>query len=314
MKMKNYKYDVAFAFSKNDEHLANQINDLLPNHFTTFLYPKKLEVIDRPNRELKIMDAFEKQSKMIVVLFRKKWGTTPWTKIEELAVRKRTTKDGYDFILFIPLDHPPIIPKYIPKNQIWDGLGNTGIKGAAEIIEERFKQIVERSKEKLQGMETSDSKIDLDFDSDKLIVQDAVNTLDITMLELIDLFQELKSYKTKIENEKDEIKLVFQQRQKSCTVQYGKYAIKFHLHSSTNKKQKESKLYFELHKKDNESTEPIIIAVNAYHFEVKKPGEYGWIKNIGSDTFISSKKLAQKSINILLNQSDFENNKTSNTL
>jgi hypothetical protein len=62
-------------------------------------------------------------------------------------------------------------------------------------------------------------------------------------------------------------------------------------------------LYFELQKHDTSSNTLNILAVEEYHFEVKKVGEYGWIKD-ADDLFISSKKLAEEAIEILLIQTD----------
>lgn len=309
MKIPKYKYDIAFAFSKKDEHLVNQIDDLIDDNLITFFYSKKLEEIDRPNRELIILETIEKQSKMVVVLFRKKWGNTPWTKIEEQAVRKRASKEGFNFLLFIPLDHPPMVPKYVSKNQIWKNLGDAGIKGAASVIEEKFQLISNTTSEKLKSSVALATKTDIEVDSDKLIMQDAVSTLDITMLELNDLFTELKNYITEVEKENDKIKIQYHQRHKTCTLNYEVYSIKVHLQSANNKTYKESKLYIELLKHEKGSHEPNVLAIDTYHFEVRKPGEYGWIKNVGSDLFISSKKLAEKSVNIMLNQANKRKNK-----
>jgi hypothetical protein len=61
-------------------------------------------------------------------------------------------------------------------------------------------------------------------------------------------------------------------------------------------------LYFELQKHDTSSNTLNILAVEEYHFEVKKVGVYGWIKDADNDLFISSKKLAEDSITLLLSQ------------
>ena len=111
MKNDDYKYDVAFAFLKKDEHLANQINYLIKDKLNTFLYSKRLEDIANKKPEKTFIDVFGKQSKIVVVLFRNKWGTTPWTKIEEKAIRNRALEEGFNFVLFIPLDDPPTTPK-----------------------------------------------------------------------------------------------------------------------------------------------------------------------------------------------------------
>ena len=66
----------------------------------------------------------------------------------------------------------------------------------------------------------------------------------------------------------------------------------------------DSPLYFEIQKREGSSNELNILDVEEYHFEMKKVGVYGWIKNQKSDSFISSKQLAEESISKLLNQTD----------
>ena len=135
MKNKNYKYDVAFAFLKKDEHLANQINDLIYDNYSSYLYSKKLEDIHNTKPGKTFLDVFGKKSKIVVVLYRNKWGTTPWTEIEEKVIRERATKEGEDFLIIIPLDNPLITPKYLPQTQIWaDFYQSQALKGPQTLL------------------------------------------------------------------------------------------------------------------------------------------------------------------------------------
>lgn len=303
MKTKNYKYDVAFAFSKKDEHLATQINELIKYNLNTFLYSKKLEEVNRTNRELKIMKAIGQQCKVVVVLFSKKWGNTPWTRIEEQTIRKRADIEGYSFLLFIPLDDPPITPKYVPKTQIWEDLASSGLKGAAEIIEERIKTFFVDSKEISKIKSEKYLKLNPNIETQKSTLLENLIGLEVASLELNDLFNELKNRKNQIEKNNKELKLGFKQLHKSCTINYKKFSIKFQIENTKIKSHADSKIYFEILQEDVFSHEPNIIAVEIFHFMVNKNGEYGWVKDNDENSFISSKKLAEESINNLLNQS-----------
>ena len=126
MKNDDYKYDVAFAFLKKDEHLANHINYLIQNKLNTYLYSKKHEDVADKVREKTFIEVFGNQSRSVVVLYRNKWGTTPWTRIEEKAIRNRALEEGFNFVLFIPLDDPPTTPKYLPNTRIWESLSQRG--------------------------------------------------------------------------------------------------------------------------------------------------------------------------------------------
>lgn len=82
-----------------------------------------------------------------MVFYRKNWGQTSWTRIEQTAIRNRAYEKGYDFVLFIPLDSPPTVPEWLPKTQLWIGLERWGIEGAASVIEARVQEAGGKPKE-----------------------------------------------------------------------------------------------------------------------------------------------------------------------
>lgn len=135
-----YKYEIAFSFLKEDENLATELNDLLSDRFSTFLYSKKQEDLAGTDGEETFNKVFGEESRVVVVLYRENWGKTPWTRIEETAIRNRAFEHGYSFTLFIPLDKDRKTPKWLPKPQVWIDLERWGIKGAASVIESRVQQ------------------------------------------------------------------------------------------------------------------------------------------------------------------------------
>jgi len=135
------KYDVAFSFLAEDEALATHLNDLLQDRLKTFLYSKQQGEIAGTDGEKTFNLVFGEQSRLVVVLYRAAWGKTPWTRIEETAIRNRAFEHGYDFVKFIPLDDVPGIPKWLPRTQLWIGLKRWGIVGAAGAIEARVQEL-----------------------------------------------------------------------------------------------------------------------------------------------------------------------------
>ena len=137
----DYKYEVAFSFVSGDEQVAMQLNDLLQERFTTFLYSERQKEIAGTDGEKTFSEIFGDEARLVVVLYRSGWGETSWTRIEETAIRNRAFEHGYDFTLFIPLDKPTVVPKWLPKTQLWIGLDRWGLNGAASVIEARILQI-----------------------------------------------------------------------------------------------------------------------------------------------------------------------------
>jgi hypothetical protein len=133
-----FQYDVAFSFVAQDEALATELDELLSPRVRTFLYSKKQEQLGGTDGEATFNAVFGQQSRIVVILHRAAWGETPWTRIEATAIRNRAMDHGYDFALFIPLDKPPNLPNWVPRNRLWIGLERWGVAAAAAVIEARI--------------------------------------------------------------------------------------------------------------------------------------------------------------------------------
>ncbi|MGD8782021.1 MAG: hypothetical protein PVH88_24045 [Ignavibacteria bacterium] len=248
-----YKYDIAFSFLKEDENLAIQINDLLQDRSKTFLYSKRQEDIAGTDGEKTFNEVFGKLSRCVVVLYRKKWGTTPWTRIEETAIRNRAFEDGYDFSLFLPLDRTPSVPKYLPKTQIWIGLDRWDIKGAASVIEARVQTLGGTPKEETPTDIAAKIKRDKLYESERASLIGSVKGLEVARLELKNLFDELEDFKKSIEENNDGFSLGFQQKDRNCFVHYGGLTIRFYWQPAYSNTLEDSYLYFALQKPSRNS-------------------------------------------------------------
>lgn len=136
-----YKYDVAFSFLAQDEEIATGLNDMLQDRVKTFLYSRKQGDIAGTDGEKTFNKVFSEETRLVVVLYRSDWGKTSWTRIEETAIRNRAFDHGYDFVIFIPLEEPPSVPKWLPRTQLWVGIKRWGISGAASVIEARIQEL-----------------------------------------------------------------------------------------------------------------------------------------------------------------------------
>jgi len=140
MSKSDFKYDVAFSFLQEDEALAVELNNRLKSRLRTFIYTERQKEIAGTDGEQTFNRVFGQETRFVVVLHRSKWGSTRWTRIEETAIRNRGFDHGYDFVLFVPLETPPAVPKWLPKTRIWIGLDLLGPDVAADVIEERVRE------------------------------------------------------------------------------------------------------------------------------------------------------------------------------
>lgn len=137
----DFEYDVAFSFLAQDESVATELNDALSARVKTFLYSKQQEQLAGTDGEKTFNAVFGEKSRSVVILHRDGWGATPWTRIEQTAIRNRGYDEGYDFALLVPMDKPPTTPEWFQKNRIWIGLERYGVAGAAAVIEARIQEL-----------------------------------------------------------------------------------------------------------------------------------------------------------------------------
>jgi len=140
MGKQTFEYDVAISFLQEDESLAVRLNDQLTEQMKTFLYTEQQKKLGGTDGEETLNKVFGSEARIVVILYRKKWGETPWTRIEKTAIRNRAYEKGYGFTIFILTEKKAKLPEWVPKTQIWLNLDRYGIAGAASIIEERVKE------------------------------------------------------------------------------------------------------------------------------------------------------------------------------
>jgi hypothetical protein len=77
---------------------------------------------------------FSEKARVVVVFVRPEWGKTPFTRIEETALRNRAFDNGYDFTLFVPTTTPAFVPKYVPRTRLYFDSERFGEAGLAATV------------------------------------------------------------------------------------------------------------------------------------------------------------------------------------
>ena len=133
-------YDVAISFLSADENIAAALTSELTRGLSVFFYPKQ-------QRETAGTDGLEtmrklyslETSRVVVVLFRKGWGETPWTGVEETAIKERCLKDKYRSVLFLRLDKGEL-PEWVPDTYISFNYDDFGLDQAVGAIKARVQE------------------------------------------------------------------------------------------------------------------------------------------------------------------------------
>jgi hypothetical protein len=111
------KHEVAFSFVKGDLAQAQNFADSLAP-LSTFVYSRKQEEIAGTDGLDSFRAAFRFDSRLNVILLRRGWGETPWTRVEQTAIQDRCLADGWDRLLVVCLDGSPT-PRWIPETNLY---------------------------------------------------------------------------------------------------------------------------------------------------------------------------------------------------
>lgn len=84
--MEEFKYDIAISFLQQDISLASALHEKLREGFNVFFFPRNQEQLAGTDGLVSMREPFLRQSRLNVVLYRPRWGKTPWTGVEAAAI------------------------------------------------------------------------------------------------------------------------------------------------------------------------------------------------------------------------------------
>jgi hypothetical protein len=134
-----FQYDVAFSFLSEDEAVARALEERVRDRLSTFIYSRRQGEIAGSDGEVTFRRVFGNEARTVAILFRDGWGRTPWTRIEETAIRDRAYAHGYEFTTWVTLDAKASLPEWLPKSRLWIDFDRLGVNGAAAVLEERVR-------------------------------------------------------------------------------------------------------------------------------------------------------------------------------
>ena len=115
-------YDVAISFLVADEKTASAIKSRLGG-LNVFFYPHNQEDLIGSNG-LESMRAPFLSARVNVVLYRERYGKTPWTGVELAAIQDSCLKTGFRSLLFVQLEKRDGKPEWLPDTHIRCVLGD----------------------------------------------------------------------------------------------------------------------------------------------------------------------------------------------
>ncbi len=130
-------YDIAASFLAADESVATELAQTIAGRMSAFVYSERQRELVGRDGMSEFTRLFERDSRLVVVLYRDGWGQTPWTRVEQTAIQERGFRTGWDFLTVVNLDGASS-PDWLPKTRMWFDYARFGMSGLAAVVEQRF--------------------------------------------------------------------------------------------------------------------------------------------------------------------------------
>ena len=140
MPIENPRYDVAISFLSKDEARALALYQKLNEGLQIFFFPRNQENLAGTDGLESMRKPFFDDSRVIVVLYREPWGKTPWTRVEETAIKEGCLEHGWQRLFFIVLDHESPLPVWLPQTHVRFNYDEYGLEQALGAIKARVQE------------------------------------------------------------------------------------------------------------------------------------------------------------------------------
>ena len=140
MGIENPQYDVAISFLSRDEPIATAIYQKLTEGLEVFFFPRSQEELAGTDGLESMRKPFFDDSRVTVVLYREPWGKTPWTQVEETAIKEGCLQHGWQRLFFVVLDRASALPRWLPQHHVRFNYADFGLEQAVGAIKARVQE------------------------------------------------------------------------------------------------------------------------------------------------------------------------------
>jgi hypothetical protein len=134
------KYDVAISFLSQDQAIAAAFHQKLTESLEVFFFPRNQDDLAGTDGLESMREPFVRGSRVIVVLYRERWGKTPWTRVEETAIKDGCLEHGWERLFFVVLDRESPLPRWLPQTHVRFNYEDYGLEQAVGAIKARVQE------------------------------------------------------------------------------------------------------------------------------------------------------------------------------
>lgn len=301
MSSESPKYDVAISFLYQDLNLAKALYDELSKGLEVFFFPRNQEDLAGSDGIESMREPFRNESRLNVVLYRPIWGKTPWTGVEETAIKDSCLSTAFKSLFFFSVERTADLPKWLPDTHVRFNYADFSLEQAVGAIKARAQERGSHFQPLTPIRKAELLKAEENYRQDKayLLSSEAA------------IFKEVETLFAEIVNQCDEVNAGghFEIRHRVhirhrdvdqlCTVGQDQVSLNVIWHQPYAGSLQHAALVV------REFDQQLIIPPNHMHFykpeiiretkylpEVSRAREYGWRKERGDESFIANRDLA----------------------
>lgn len=316
------KYDVAISFLSQDESVGAALNSRLrATGLDVFFFPRTQEELAGKDGLEAMRTPFLTDSRLVVVLYRERWGKTPWTRVEEAAIKDGCLREGWHRLFFVQLDKSSRVPNWLPDTHVWFSYEDYGLEQAVGAIKMRVQEnggVFQPLTPLKRALLLQDEE---NFRTEKSLMNSSQGA-EVVRGKVEELFNEICRHCTELNRELDlEIRFGFESQKVNstewpCVIAAHRVGLvvrwsqpsRYNLdNASLQVKEYSGRLLapgdpFPVH-----PIPPWEIRQTSYVPEFSRAREYEWVESGKQSVFLSSNALAERSVNEFLELLDREN-------
>lgn len=112
------KWDVAISFLLQDIGVAEALYAELSKGLQVFFSPRRQEEIAGTDGMEIFRQTFLADSRLNLVIYRERWGSTPWTTVESNAIRDSCVQNQFRNIFVFNIENTRVFPNWLPHNHM----------------------------------------------------------------------------------------------------------------------------------------------------------------------------------------------------
>jgi hypothetical protein len=192
-----FKYDVAISFLVQDIQLATALYQKLVPGLSVFFYPHNQEEVAGTNGLESMRQPFHVESRLNVVLYREKWGNTPWTAVESTAILESCLANAYRNLFVFVIEPTEVMPTWLPTTHVRFNYGDFSFEDAVGAIKARVLERGGHYKPMTPTLRAELLEAENEFRRQKSMISTAAG-IDAVLDQVFELFQAIQEHCQKI--------------------------------------------------------------------------------------------------------------------